>query len=488
MPSLSSALNYALAGLSTATTQSALVSRNISSAGDANYVRRNADITSLPSGAPVVSRIIRNADQQLLDRFLSATSIATGKQILASALDDISRLTGDPEDDLSIASSISALQLSLDGLESNPSNGPLAREVLESARTVANRLNSAALTVDATRRSADESLDASVQKLNSLLGQFKVLNDSAVRSQGSRDEILETLDQRDAVLKLISEEIGIRTITKPNNDIQIYTESGVTLFDGQPRSVSFAPTSVFGPGQAGAPVKIDGVPVTGDSAPMPITSGRISAYAELRDSLTRDVSRQLDMVAGGLIRLFSEDGISVPADLPPVEGLFKGDGSIPSAGSLRDGLASRIRINELADPDQGGTLSLIRDGGFGGPDYVENTGNQAGYQKRIAELSSLLDLVEPHGQHGGIGGDASIKSLSLQSIAWMESRRQDMNLNYDSARASAQRASDSLARQTGVNIDMEMATLMELEKSFQASSRVLSVVQSMLSSLLEAVN
>jgi flagellar hook-associated protein 1 FlgK len=40
---------------------------------------------------------------------------------------------------------------------------------------------------------------------------------------------------------------------------------------------------------------------------------------------------------------------------------------------------------------------------------------------------------------------------------------------------------------TGVSVDEEMAALLDLEKSYQASSKIISVVDGMLASLLEAV-
>ena len=55
------------------------------------------------------------------------------------------------------------------------------------------------------------------------------------------------LDQRDQILASISEEIGIRTVTRANNDMAIYTDSGVTLFDTSVRgpSPSIARTLLF---------------------------------------------------------------------------------------------------------------------------------------------------------------------------------------------------------------------------------------------------
>ncbi len=37
-------------------------------------------------------------------------------------------------------------------------------------------------------------------------------------------------------MKLLSEELGIRSVTRSNNDIALYTDSGVTLFESVPRA------------------------------------------------------------------------------------------------------------------------------------------------------------------------------------------------------------------------------------------------------------
>jgi flagellar hook-associated protein 1 FlgK len=131
---------------------------------------------------------------------------------------------------------------------------------------------------------------------------------------------------------------------------------------------------------------------------------------------------------------------------------------------------------------------LIRDGGFGGPGYLRNANGLAGYQVRISELADAMDRVLNFGTLGGIGGSASLKDFSANSASWIEARRQEEKVTLDATNAIKSRASISLSQVTGVNIDQEMATLLDLEKSYQASSKVLSVVNAMLATLLEVVS
>ena len=488
MANISSALNHALAGLSVSAAQSALVARNVSSAGDENYTRRTALIQTLPGGSPMMSAIGRSTDRQLLDKLLLSSSDAAGKQAAVDALNRMSALAGDPENAQSIAASLGRLQQSLQAYEANPANAVLAWEALEAGRTVALRLNEASQETSKIRSEADAAMADAVDRINSLLGQFKVVNDGIVRGEGTPGELSDALDQRDAILKQLSEEVGIRTAVRPNNDIVIYAEGGAVLFEASPRAVSFTPSAPLLPGAAGGAVLIDGVAVTGDGAPMPASGGRLPALAQVRDRIAPQFAVQLDQMAAGLIRSFAETDTSVPASLPDVEGLFLGTGgTLPQVDNPPAGLAGQIRINALADPGQGGSVLLLRDGGFGGPAYVRNATAVPGYQARIAELADALDMVQNFGTPAEIGGAVSLKSLGTQSSAWVEASRQAAQKALDVSSATRLRAGDSLARVTGVNIDQEMATLLDLEKSYQASSKVLATIDAMLAALLEAV-
>ena len=483
MANLSSALNYALAGLTVSAAQSAVVSRNVSQAGDENYTRKTAEIVTLPNGAPVASQITRSTDRQLLDKLLTSTSASASQQITSDALTRMSALTGDPEKDQSITASLGKLQVALRNYEQNPGSPALGGAAFQAARAVTQKLNDSSLDVSSLRIEADRGIAESAGRINNLLAQFKVVNDSIVRGQGTAGDLSDALDQRDSILKHLSEEIGIRTVARPNNDLLIYADGGAVLFEGGPRQVSFSTSPALQPADVGSALTIDGVAVTGLGSPMPITGGKAAALARVRDNLAPQLSLQLEQIAAGLIRAFSETA----PQLPTVEGLFRGDGTIPLLNGENAGLAAQISINSLADPDQGGSVLMIRDGGFGGSPYLRNVAGQAGYQVRLAELADAVDLPQAFGISGGIGGSASLKDFSMKSASWIDEKRQSAQSTLDVANATKSRAANSLTQVSGVSIDQEMATLLDLEKSYQASSKVLAIVNSLLGSLLEAV-
>ncbi len=487
MATLSSALNYALAGLSVSASRSSLVSKNVGFASDENYTRKSADVYTLPGGAPAVAGYSRSIDKQLLESLLASTSDSAANASVLKAANLLGELVGDPANSSSVSALLSKFQDRLRAFESSPSSSALASAAVDAAQDVAIKLNQDSQSVSRLRSDAQSELVESIGRVNSLLSQFKVINDSIVRGSGTAAELSENLDQRDAILKLLSEEIGIRAVTRARNDVMIYAAGGAVLFEGTPRGVTLAPpTTLDGSGPAG-PVLIDGVPVTGTGSPMPLRSGRVFGLTQIRDELAPKLLRQLDGIAASLVENFRETGQS-SSSLPDMAGLFI-DRSVPRQLPLADldGLAARIGVDGTADPDQGGNPFLLRDGGFSGSAYVYNAQGNSGFSVRLAALSSSFDLQFDFDPASGLGGRGNLIGMASASASWIEGLRQNAQDAGDQTEAKKVRARESLLRVTGVSIDQEMAVLLELERSYQASSKIITVVDSMYATLMEAV-
>lgn len=489
MATLSSALNYAMSGLTNAGGLSALAARNVSNAENPDYSRRSAEIISLPGGGVSLSSISRSADKRLLEKLLESTSVASGQGATLEGLTRLGVLVGDPASDSSVAALLAGVQSRLRDFEANPASSLLAEGVIHAAAAVVAALNGAENEIQSVRHDADLAMGESVGKVNTLLSQFKIVNDAIVRGSGTAAELNDNLDERDRVLKLLSEELGIRTMTRANNDIAIYTEGGVTLFETSARRVAFTPAGAFAPGVTGGGVTVDGVSIIGDGAAMASTSGRLPALAGLRDRVAVTVQSQFDEIARGLIAIFSESDQRDPALLPDVAGLFA-DGGNPTAAPAdvsRAGLAGRIRVNTQALPSLGGNPFLIRDGGFGGTPYVYNTTSAASFQDRISQLQSGFDAVRSFDAGTGLDGTGSLLMFSASSSGWIEQRRAAADRSAEAGRTQQARSAQALLRKTGVNIDEEMAAILDLERSYQASSKIIAAVDAMLGSLMEAI-
>jgi flagellar hook-associated protein 1 FlgK len=484
--SLTASLNIALSGISTSSDQLAVVSRNVARANEEGATRKNANVSTIESGASRVSSIVRLANPQLLAAVLKSNSDAGTQQVIANALNQFDLTVNDPSLEGSPSSLIGKLNQALQVYAASPQDVTAANAAVSAAKELAQGLNTASLSVQQQRSLADQAMAASVNNINSLLSQFQSLNEEIVRGSGSGQDVTDTLDQRDLIVQKLSKEIGIRTVTEGNKSMQIYSDQGVTLFNGVPREVTFKATAFLGPNTNGNAVYADGIPIVGGSGTMISTSGQLAGYAAVRDTLGVTYQNQLDEVARGLVEAFAETDPAGGA-LPAALGLFSWDGSpaMPTSGAVNRGLASSIVVNSAVDPSKGGNASLLRDGGINGASYVYNTNSSSAYSNRIEAIIDNINQSRTFDNAAGVANTGSISAFAGASAGWLQSQRQTATDESSYNNILQQRAMDALSKDTGVNIDEEMTNMLQFERAYQASARVMTTIDQMFQTLLD---
>ena len=336
---LSNAWNVATTSLATNAGLTSIVSRNISNA-------QNSTGVCFGEGRQSGHRIERRGDNPVDQRPgqcdpVQFDAVEHGGQLFGAvaferrhsiAADGQRR---DDDDDPTTAAQspstlIQSLSSALQTYSSSPGSSSAASAVLTAAQNLASGLNAASATVANVRETADQDMVNSVATINSLLAQFQDVNTAIVKGTATGADISDALDQRDTILQSLSRQIGVTTTTNGNGSMSIYTDSGATLFDTTPRSVTMSPTTTYTASTVGAAVYVDGVPVTGANAVMPIQSGALAGLANLRDTVATQYQAQLDSIAGGLVNAFAETNTTTGGQLP---GLFTSSGatSIPGA-------------------------------------------------------------------------------------------------------------------------------------------------------------
>ena len=485
--SLGAVLNSARTSLSAISSRTQVVSENISNADNPDYSRRIAENVSASHGILRVS-VNRAQDRNVLDQVLEYTSVHSANMALQDGLDELQLIYGDVDSEISPSAMMDRLQADLQAFISMPDSASAASQVVGSARDLAAGISRGAETVADLRRSADEEIARSVDRINELLLEFHEANSAIVTGRLTDAERVQNEDTRDRVLVELAEELDIRTVEQNDGGLAIYTTGGAVLYERGPREVRFDPQPTLTSGVPGGQVYIDNVPVTGDGAVMRLSSGRISGLIELRDEVAAGWEKQLDEMARGLIETFAESDQSGGGN-PDVPGLFTWSGSpaMPPSGTHVPGLARDLQVNPAVDPLAGGDPFLLRDGGMGGAAYVYNTTGVAGYTDRLLELNAALDAPRAFDPSAGLSDSASVKEFAGLSVSWVEQRRANAARNTDYSSALLTRASDALSKATGVDLDSELELMMRLERSYQATARLLTTVDNMLGELMNAM-
>ncbi len=488
--SLTAALESARSSLMASGVQSSVISRNIAGASAAGYSRKITVLDNLPGTGVYVAAIQRAASSGLYSNVLTATSASARQSAILDGLQKIAASTvDDPELDQSPTAQLNKLKKALQQYANSTDNATLAQAAVSSAKDMATTLNQATRTVQSVRENADADMATSVATINQLLAQFQTVNTAIVKGTISGDDVTDYLDQRDNIVSKLSQEVGVSMSLRPNGDAALYTDSGVVLFDKTARTVSFSPTNAYTAGTTGNAVFIDGVPVTGANSVMPLKSGKLAGLAELRDKDAVTYQSQLDEIARGLIDAFREVDQSGAA-LPDVPGLFTYPGApaMPAGATISVGLAGTIAVAASVDPAQGGNPNLLRDGAISGnAAYQYNTSGNAGYSTRLQQLIGNMDATQPFDTAAQGKPSGSVIDFASSSASWIESQRKAADDSVQYQNTLLDRSTAALSNVSGVNMDDEMSLMLQVERTYSASSKIISTVDEMLKSLLAAV-
>jgi len=485
--SLGSALQIAQNSLFNVTRQTNVVSRNVTDANNENYSRRTGVLESTNLGSRVV--VVRTgADKELTRASLLASSEAQAQKLISEQLDQLNTSLNGIDGARSSSAMLEKLHESLQTYSANPSNSLMAQSVIDDARQLATNLNRQSSTLQSFSAGMDARISSDVANLNQLLSDFYDANSDVITATQTGGEVNDELDRRDQILRKISDIIPVNTITRNGNDLVLMTKGGATLFETLPRSVTFEANQVYSPGAQGNAIRIDGLPVLAGTGANTTAVGSLSALLQMRDSSVEKLQAQYDEISRSLITSFAEVD-QTGGGAPALAGLFTWSGapSVPAAGVQVVGLATQIQVNAAYDHNQGGQPSFLRDGGANGAAYVSNSTGGASYSDQLISFVQRLDVTEGFDNQTGIGGSMSLMTFASQTNGWMSALRSTAAEAMATKDALHIRLSEKLSNQTGVNIDEEMAMLLQLEHSYEASARLISAVDEMLSTLMSTI-
>lgn len=458
--SLSAALNTAMSSLSNTSTQTSIVSKNLSNVGNANYARRSADLITNDWGAEIAG-ISRTTDNALFRNNIASIAAASGQNTLLAGIEQIRNLSGGNDYETSPSTVITQFYDALQLYASKPGDASAAQSAIATAVDVTNNLRDSSLALQKLRKETDDEIARQVDELNGLLADFEDANNKIKLATRAGGDASDSLDRRDGLLKQISEIIGVTSVTRGDNDMALYTTDGATLFESVPRTVSFNRTNGFAASTVGQEVLVDGIPLEAGTGGATTALGSLSALLQVRDTVVPTYQFQLDEMARGVV-------LAVPA-------LFQYSGTyanVPADGQIMPGLSATLTVNPAMNQNVGGDPFLLRNG-------------PAGYSDQLVAYIDAMDQPRPFDPAAQLGENASLISLSANSVGWLEELRSQANQSSENKSASYFRTSEALSNAVGVNQDEELAKLIELEQSYKATSRIVTVVDEMLRTLLD---
>jgi flagellar hook-associated protein 1 len=161
---------------------------------------------------------------------------------------------------------------------------------------------------------------------------------------------------------------------------------------------------------------------------------------------------------------------------------------MPASATVSIGLAGTIKVAASVDPASGGSPDLLRDGAISGNvAYRYNTAGNAGFSARLQQLIDGMDSPQPFDAAVQGKPSGSVIDFASSSASWVESQRKTADDQTQYQKTLLDRSNAALSNVSGVNMDDEMSFMLQVERTYSASSKLISIVDDMLNSLLAAV-
>jgi flagellar hook-associated protein 1 len=310
---LSTAISAALSGLQATQQGLSLVAGNVANANTPGYVRKTLALSNTAAGGTGAQVVGITRELDVLVQQQLRAEVAGGNY--ASTINDlytqIGQLFGQPGGNDALDTLFNNFTASLNALTTSPNSIAAQGEVLNQAQVLAQHLNAMSGDVQQLRSQAESGIADSVNRANQLLQDIAQVSTRLTAAGGADAASAALLDQRDKDVTELSGLMDIRVISTGNNGISIFTNSGVSLYDGQPAQLSFDarpalnPTSVYSTDPTKRSVgTISLLTPNGDSIDLigakAIRSGTIAADIQMRDQILPQAQAQLDEIANSL--------------------------------------------------------------------------------------------------------------------------------------------------------------------------------------------
>ncbi|MGI9127106.1 MAG: flagellar hook-associated protein FlgK [Roseomonas sp.] len=445
---------------------------------------------------------MREVDTALVNEMNKRRSAKSAAEIREAVMERISQAHGNPANADGLGDLVAKLRTSFVELRADPSQ--VAKQqtiVLGAATNLTDRFNELGHVIGEARQGAHDSIVSEITQVNSTIREITTLTRNIMERKGAGIPTADIEDQRDLALARLSDSIGVTPIHQQNGGLILLGAGGLTIpllelgdvfaIDG----ATIEDDSFYGTGGSIPPITLKGADITSQ-----MMGGRIGEQLTLRDQTLPRYQAEVDIAAAEIADRFRAEGLRLFTD---------SDGSVPNpdlpyAGSTQIGFAARMQVNSAVQND----VRLVRDGTetiAGPPAFTPNPiGGPAAFTGLIDRvLNQSFGATASGGTSWGgfrtigLGPDGSLSSpfgspSTIQDYSSLITGTQ----TADSAEAirsleTAKQFSEGLearfTRQSRVDVDSEMASLIQLQSAYAANARVLSTAQSMWETLIGAV-
>jgi len=351
-----------------------------------------------------------------------------------------------------------------------PSSTAARASLLQQTRVVADNLNSAYGALSAQWTANSVQIGKFADEVNTTASTVAQLNDSIVKAHATGVVVNELEDQRDVAIMHLSELTGATASRREDGSMDVYVGNAQLVTKSMSRAMASTGVTNLDAQRAYNADPLNGTASAGltwaDNGDEIQAGGTMGSMVATMTTLLPDMAQRLDDVAEALVTTVNAaTSTALKSDGTAGTDLFTGDFT---QGRYAKNIA--VAITNPADI----AVSATNETNADGTPKLDGLGNPIGTHD--GSVATLL---------AGTGTRAGSPDMTYQDMiadlgvkAQTSTRRSEIQANVagqvDSARQS----------ESGVNLDEEMTNLLTYQRGYEAASRVLTTIDSMLDQLI----
>jgi flagellar hook-associated protein 1 len=327
--------------------------------------------------------------------------------------------------------------------------------LIERSSTVASTLNDSYASLSNQFGALATGSQTYVDQVNNLAGAIAEMNRKIVVARESGGEANDLQDQRDTQVMQLAELAGATTSAKTNGSMSVYIGNSELVSDYTARKVELTGPITLDGLTAGNKVALQWVDTKTAAAP----GGTLGSMLNTMNSIIPDIAAQLDGVAASLAKTVN-DAVTAGYTIDGTPGAAMFVSNDPSATTIT---AKNIRVGITGAAELAFSTKNPKD------PVVANAAIDHGVADQLSDIGAA-----------GTGPDEAYQIMigQLGVAAQATGRRSEIQ---DSVTDQVDTSRNS---ESGVNLDEEMVHLLTYQRGYEAASRVLTTIDSMLDQLI----
>ena len=505
-------LSIANSGLTALQAEMAVASQNVANANTAGYAVEQSSVSSRTADGQasgvIVGLTTRTINTALENSLYSQNATVSGLTTTSNGLATISVLQGSTSSDSgssdTIPDQVGNLQSSLITLDADPSSSAGQQAVVTAAATLASTVQTTAASYQDARQAAQESIVDEVGTVNSGLALIGSLSNQIAQGRITGISTADLEDQRSAAMTSLSNVLSVQYTETSGGDMLVTTANGLSMPTHAatgPLSTSNATINVAD----SYPGSVPAITLNGRDVTTSLTGGSLGANIGLRDQVLPTMQGELDSFSQTMASRFDAQGLTLFTD---------GSGNLPGSGpSLASpagqlGFSNVIQVNPAITAD----TSIIRDGSHavvgsatGASSFTVNPARGTGDTTLINRVlnyalgSDVQDgVAQPAAATTGLGatgtlaapysGASDLASLASTVVSSQASTISQASSSLTDETSIQTALTAQVTSVSGVSVDDQMASIVSLQNAYEANAKVVAAVQTMFTSLIDAIS